>query len=565
MNKKCNISNLAILVLLVVLCNILAFSSFGFSYIINIDALPGSAVYFGGNLLGIVKEVPAKFEIIDNSSGVLRILKNGYTDYIVSLSLIGSEATIVAEQVPLSKLLLNSELDELYLEYEYKGKKESVNIQGVKEIELPYIIDQIILKSEGYHEKIVKLDLKPFGKEEINVDLLGLDEIILDSLPQGADVYVEDMKVGTTPLKLKKDKLNKVIVKKEGYIEQTLENVNVNDKITIELKRGIEVFIDSTPKESGVFLNNKYIGTTPYYGIFEPGDYILTISKAGYETKELRSQFTENGINKYYVELNETKKLVGLLNSEDFEFNIDGKYLGKNIDYINLDNNMHLVKLSSDSGKMDFLISKDLIESNYYYDLRKISAINVYSIEEKVASLLGKTQNIPAFFVFHTLNGGQFVNVRTVSRTFSVFAEPSNSLDIFVDKGFGALFVTTNVKNPLIYIDDKFVSNDRLLGYPLKSGVHKVELRYLNEVRTQKVLIKEGDKTFLNFDFDIKIPVNVVCSEGRFAVNSQEYLSTSQLLYLKAGPNVFSNGTYSIVVFIYEPQYIDLDKLITGV
>lgn len=565
MNKKWNISNLAILVLLVVLCNILAFSSFGFSYMINIDALPGSAVYFGGNLLGIVKEVPAKFEIIDNSSGVLRILKNGYTDYIVSLSLIGSEATIVAEQVPLSKLLLNSELDELYLEYEYKGKKESVNIQGVKEIELPYIIDQIILKSEGYHEKIVKLDLKPFGKEEINVDLLGLDEIILDSLPQGADVYVEDMKVGTTPLKLKKDKLNKVIVKKEGYIEQTLENVNVNDKITIELKRGIEVFIDSTPKESGVFLNNKYIGTTPYYGIFEPGDYILTISKAGYETKELRSQFTENGINKYYVELNETKKLVGLLNSEDFEFNIDGKYLGKNIDYINLDNNMHLVKLSSDSGKMDFLISKDLIESNYYYDLRKISAINVYSIEEKVASLLGKTQNIPAFFVFHTLNGGQFVNVRTVSRTFSVFAEPSNSLDIFVDKGFGALFVTTNVKNPLIYIDDKFVSNDRLLGYPLKSGVHKVELRYLNEVRTQKVLIKEGDKTFLNFDFDIKIPVNVVCSEGRFAVNSQEYLSTSQLLYLKAGPNVFSNGTYSIVVFIYEPQYIDLDKLITGV
>lgn len=565
MNKKWNISNLAILVLLVVLCNILAFSSFGFSYIINIDALPGSAVYFGGNLLGIVKEVPAKFEIIDNSSGVLRILKNGYTDYIVSLSLIGSEATIVAEQVPLSKLLLNSELDELYLEYEYKGKKESVNIQGVKEIELPYIIDQIILKSEGYHEKIVKLDLKPFGKEEINVDLLGLDEIILDSLPQGADVYVEDMKVGTTPLKLKKDKLNKVIVKKEGYIEQTLENVNVNDKITIELKRGIEVFIDSTPKESGVFLNNKYIGTTPYYGIFEPGDYILTISKAGYETKELRSQFTENGINKYYVELNETKKLVGLLNSEDFEFNIDGKYLGKNIDYIILDNNMHLVKLSSDSGKMDFLISKDLIESNYYYDLRKISAINVYSIEEKVASLLGKTQNIPAFFVFHTLNGGQFVNVRTVSRTFSVFAEPSNSLDIFVDKGFGALFVTTNVKNPLIYIDDKFVSNDRLLGYPLKSGVHKVELRYLNEVRTQKVLIKEGDKTFLNFDFDIKIPVNVVCSEGRFAVNSQEYFSTSQLLYLKAGPNVFSNGTYSIVVFIYEPQYIDLDKLITGV
>lgn len=565
MNKKWNISNLAILVLLVVLCNILAFSSFGFSYIINIDALPGSAVYFGGNLLGIVKEVPAKFEIIDNSSGVLRILKNGYTDYIVSLSLIGSEATIVAEQVPLSKLLLNSELDELYLEYEYKGKKESVNIQGVKEIELPYIIDQIILKSEGYHEKIVKLDLKPFGKEEINVDLLGLDEIILDSLPQGADVYVEDMKVGTTPLKLKKDKLNKVIVKKEGYIEQTLENVNVNDKITIELKRGIEVFIDSTPKESGVFLNNKYIGTTPYYGIFEPGEYILTISKAGYETKELRSQFTENGINKYYVELNETKKLVGLLNSEDFEFNIDGKYLGKNIDYIILDNNMHLVKLSSDSGKMDFLISKVFIESNYYYDLRKISAINVYSIEEKVASLLGKTQNIPAFFVFHTLNGGQFVNVRTVSRTFSVFAEPSNSLDIFVDKGFGALFVTTNVKNPLIYIDDKFVSNDRLLGYPLKSGVHKVELRYLNEVRTQKVLIKEGDKTFLNFDFDIKIPVNVVCSEGRFAVNSQEYLSTSQLLYLKAGPNVFSNGTYSIVVFIYEPQYIDLDKLITGV
>lgn len=122
---------MAILVLLVVLCNILAFSSFGFSYIINIDALPGSAVYFGGNLLGIVKEVPQSLKLLIILVSV-KNSENGYTDYIVSLSLIGSEATIVAEQVPLSKLLLNSELDELYLEYEYKGKKESVNIQESK-------------------------------------------------------------------------------------------------------------------------------------------------------------------------------------------------------------------------------------------------------------------------------------------------------------------------------------------------------------------------------------------------------------------------------------------------
>lgn len=565
MNVKKNISNLAILVLSVVACNFFAFWSIGFSYTISVEALPGSTVYFNNNLLGVTKEIPTRFEFNDSSSGIFKVKKTGYTDYIVNLSLIGSEANIIAEQVPLSKLIINSELEELFLEYEYKGSKESIKIEGFKEIELPYTIDQIILRSEGYHENIIKLDLKPFGKEELNVDLLALDEIFLDSFPQGADVYVEDLKVGITPLKIKKDIVNKVVIKKEGYIEKSLENVYVNDKITVELKPGIKVFVDSSPKDAGVFLNNKYVGSTPYYGVFESGIYTLTVSKVGYESKELKLQLTDNGINKYYIELEETKKFIGLLNSDGFEFNIDGKYLGKNIDYILLDNNVHLVKVSSNNGKMDFLIHNNLIDSGQYYDLRKMSAINVYSVEEKVASLLGKTQNIPAFFVFNTLNSGQFVNVRTVSRTYSMFAEPSNSLDIFVDKGFGALFVTTNIKNPLVYIDDLFVPNDKLFGYSLRQGVHKVEVRYLNEVRTQKVDIKEGEKTFLHFDFDIKIPVNVVCSEGKFTVNSQEYFSTSKLLYLKSGPNVFSYGDYSVVVFIYEPQYIDLDKLIMGV
>jgi len=525
------------------------FWSSGFSYIINVEALPGSAVYFNGKLLGVVKDVPTRFEVYESSQGTLKILKSGYTDFSSDISFIGIEASVVAEQVPLSKLVVKSDLNDLFLEFEYNGKIEILKIEKCKEIELPYTVKQILLRSEGYHEKVVMLDMKPFSKEELNVDLVGLDEVILNSFPEGAEVFIENVKVGVTPLKIKKYSLNKIILKKEGYVEKSLENIPVNDKIIVELKKGVDIFVDSYPKDAGVFLNDKYAGTTPFYGIFEPGYYTLTVSKLGYESKEMKIELSEQGVNKYFIELKETKKLISLLNSHDFEFNIDGRYLGKNINHIFLmDDSKHFVKLSSKNGKIEFLMDRNFLESERYLDLQRISSVNVYSINEKVASFLGKTQNIPAFFVFHTIDGGQFVNVRTISKTLSVFVEPSNSQDIFVDKDFGVLFVTTNVKNPLVYIDNKFVPNDKLFAYPLKPGVHEVEVRYLNEVKSQKVVISEGEKIFANFDFDIKIPVNIVCSGGKFIINSQEYFANSQLLYLKSGPNVFSDGMTSIVL-----------------
>lgn len=63
------------------------------------------------------------------------------------------------------------------------------------------------------------LDMKPFSNEELNVDLVGLDEVILNSFPEGAEVFIENVKVGVTPLKIKKDSLNKIILKKKVMLK----------------------------------------------------------------------------------------------------------------------------------------------------------------------------------------------------------------------------------------------------------------------------------------------------------------------------------------------------------
>jgi hypothetical protein len=131
-------------------------------------------------------------------------------------------------------------------------------------------------------------------------------------------------------------------------------------------------------------------------------------------------------------------------------------------------------------------------------------------------------------------------------------------------EGFGVLFITSNVEKPLIYIDGKFVSPEEFYGYPLKNGVYNIEARKFNEVKQQKITVRNGEKTYIHFEFDNKIPVIVNTKEENVFINSKKFQNTNQSIYLPSGPNVFSNGETSIVLFIYEPKYIDLDKLFGG-
>lgn len=548
-----------------ILCFYLVLEVTFFSYTMNIEALKGSSVYFNTKFVGIVEEIPFKINVPDVTSGNVQIKKNGYSDFSVEIQFVGSEATIKAIQVPLTKIFLDFGvgLNNVLLEYEFLEKKYIITVDSLDEVELPYTVSKILLKKEGYYPKEIEFDLRPFMKEELKVDLISIDEVLICSEPLNVQVFLDNVFIGETPIKVKKEDLPKVILKKDGYIDKKFDIMPSKESPTViaELKKGASLFIDSDPQGVAVFLNSEFLGLTPLEKIIESGDYKLYFSKTGYQAKEMNVSISKEGLNRYFVKLDKRMDNLMFINSNNYEFNIDGVNLGENITKIVLDDNKHLLRSSSKGKILEFIIYPNFWENSNVIDLNRISTVNVYSENKETVNLFDKSQKTPAFFPFNILGKSQFVNVRTLSRTYSLLIEASESYDLFIDQGFGVLFITTNVEKPLIYLDGKYLTKEEALGITLKPGIYNIEVRYMNEVKTQKVHIKEKERTYVNFSFDQRIPVNLSYSRDNLIVNSQTYMESPKLLYLKSGPNLFSDGEKSVIVFIYKPQNIDLDKL----
>lgn len=550
--------------LFAILFVMLLFSTVFFSASIIIDAQYGSDVYLNSRFLGTVLESPHVFEVENPTSGNLVIKKNGYSVYSVPIDPLGKEIYVEAIQIPLAKIRLNMNVESATIEYEFMNNLMTEKIQNNQEIEIPYNVEKIQIKKDGYFEKSVTFELNPFDKKNLDIQLLSLDEILIESNPKDAQIFLDGKFIGETPLIIKREDYSKITLKKEGYLQTTIKTLSEKDKTTVFLNPGVDLFVDSSPKDVGIFIDGKYIGNTPLEGIFPEGTYEMNLSKLGYQPKNLIIDLTSESLNKYFFEMEQSSNIIYFLNSNDYEFNIDGRNLGKGINAIVLDDYTHLIRTSKKDYILEFSINKNNYQGEQYLDLEKFSTINVFSLDYSHASFLGDTQKIPAFFTVSMLNSPNFATVRNLNRTYNILLEPSQSKDVFMGEGFGVLFITSNVEKPLIYIDGKFVSPEEFYGYPLKNGVYNIEARKFNEIKQQKITVRNGEKTYIHFEFDNKIPVIVNTKEENVFINSKKYLNTNQSIYLPSGPNVFSNGETSIVLFIYEPKYIDLDKLFGG-
>jgi hypothetical protein len=514
--------------------------------------------------MGTVTETPFTIEVPDDKSGYLEIKKLGYSDFIAYIESLGNESQITAEQVPLTKLIFDINVDSVNIKYTFLNQNYDIPLPPSYEVDIPYTVEKIIIEKDGFFAKEINLELKPFDKKNLSIALIPIDEILLESNPPQANVFVDGKLVGKTPITVKRSNFDIISLEKEGYLVKTLKDLPQDDRILVELENGIELFVDSEPKDVGVFLDNEYVGSTPMKGLFPAGTYNLTLSKLGYMSKNLMIELTQNGLNKYYVELNPLLNTINFLNSGNYEFNIDGKYIGKGIDSIILDDSPHFVRIISGKKSLEFPIYRDFYYKMESIDLNKLSTVNVYAIPNTNVSFLGETQKTPAFFLYNILNNPQFVNVRTLNRTYSILLEPSESVDIYTGSDFGNLFITTNVKDPLIYIDGQYLNYKDCFGYPLKSGVYMVEVRKFNEIKQQKVTINPGKKSFVHFEFDSPVPVKVNFTGEKYSINGEEYTNTQKTFYLPSGPTLFSNGEMSVVIFVNEPMYVDLDKLFGG-
>lgn len=125
-------------------------------------------------------------------------------------------------------------------------------------------------------------------------------QIKISSVPEGAEVYLDDKREGVTPFEreLSPGTYRIRITKSPGYEEKTDvlivaagETVSENYTLArhVSLPQPGHIDINSTPKGAEIYLNNKREGVTPFKGEVTPGTYKIRITKSP-EYKEMTDE-----------------------------------------------------------------------------------------------------------------------------------------------------------------------------------------------------------------------------------------------------------------------------------
>lgn len=149
---------------------------------------------------------------------------------------------------------------------------------------------QIQLRKSGYKDILSSVTVISGTTSTYNFTLIPLlGTINIFSNPSGADVYIDRVYKGKTPLSLNDvpSGTYDVRITLSGY-EEYLERITLLPgevrQISVNLKPLYgEVFIDSKPQGARVYINGKYQGNTPLtINLFE-GKYNLTLNLSGYK------------------------------------------------------------------------------------------------------------------------------------------------------------------------------------------------------------------------------------------------------------------------------------------
>lgn len=120
--------------------------------------------------------------------------------------------------------------------------------------------------------------------------------------PADASVFIDGANVGSTPYV--KDNINpgtyKLLLRKKGYADIS-ESIKISTGKTYSVSKDLTAVtilkINSEPSGADVLLNNKSAGKTPYVNnLTLPGEYNVTISKAGYKTYTEKIKITDTQV-----------------------------------------------------------------------------------------------------------------------------------------------------------------------------------------------------------------------------------------------------------------------------
>ncbi len=267
------------------------------SSVLRILTNPADAeVYLDGKRVGTT--AGGSLILQDLKPGTTKVLlrKSGYADSQKDLTLAAGRAidhVVSLSPVPATLVLAtNAPGAEVWIDNSSRGKTDTAGNLVLND--LPPDSRTIKITKDGYQEKLDLLNLRPGETRKMQLSLAPVAAkpalLSISSLPDKADVYIDDELKGTTPLNgLKLDPgTRKIRVRKEGYrdVERSVELRTGEpraESIPLEKLMGVLQF-SVQPEGATAKIGTQTFDPAKQRQIeLEPGTYTVELSAAGHK------------------------------------------------------------------------------------------------------------------------------------------------------------------------------------------------------------------------------------------------------------------------------------------
>ncbi len=248
---------------------------------------------------------------------------------------------------------------EIFIDNEYAGRS-------------PFTNDSIIIGKHtvriahnGYVGEVRDILLKQNTPEELNIKLRNRLTITIESIPTNADVLINGVLKGKTPLKTIVDAGDNKITLKKKYYEIFKDTLKIDKEKTYSFKLALLKFqlnVSSNPSDANFIIDGKKMGTTPKGIKLTNGNHKVVFEKDDYFRK---------------------KKKISLYGDQELSVNLKQRYIAYfNFEFIDTYTGYDIIKAGFELGWSYKNADRLLTGFGYSYgDRSVINYNNVYNID----------------------------------------------------------------------------------------------------------------------------------------------------------------------------------------
>ena len=237
--------------------------------------------------------------------------------------------------------------------------------------------NNILIKKSEYKDNNIDYIVKNNNSDQIVIKLIEDEDVInIKSIPSQASLFFNENYIGISPLKFKIQDKGILKIKKYGYVDEIINIIKDTKELNIALTEDLsEVFISSDPP-SDVFLNEEYIGKTPFTKKIQKIKHKISFKSKGFRT--LNESFEPTKDKQNIIKKLLTEKEASLLENKKYSrTSIDGEIIlfepgsflmgsSKKESRRDINEIMRSVKITK-----HFYISKNLITEEQYSLFKK--------------------------------------------------------------------------------------------------------------------------------------------------------------------------------------------------